>query len=146
MILVAGGSGITASLSWLLDSAQKMKNGIGILSSVKLLWMVQSKDHIECASSEFKAAKTLVGDNQIEIDIYVTRASADDIHLRDHELGKEKQEASGSVASTSSQSFASTSLTTYTFHSGRPFIPDVLPKMLSPDRNIIIGTVPYILL
>ena len=146
MILIAGGSGITASLPWLLDCAQKMKDGVGILSSVKLLWMVQSKDHAECASNEFKAAKSFVKDHQIKIDIYVTRASADDIHLGDHESAREKQEASGSVASTSSQSFAPATLTTCTFHSGRPFIPDVLPNMLSPNRNIIIGTVIQIFL
>ena len=142
MILIAGGSGITACLSWLLDCAQKMKDGIGTLSNIKLLWMVQSENHAEWVSNELKAAKALIDDSRIEIDIYVTRAGTDERGLGDHGSAKEKQEASHSVDSTSSKSSAS--IAASTFHSGRPYIPHVLPRMLSANRNIIIGTSPHI--
>ena len=136
MILIAGGSGITACLSWLLHCAQKMNNGIGDMSNIKLIWMVQDRAHTEWVTDELKTAKELINDNRIELHFFITRNDAAMTDVADMKSSKDKEIDCQSPVSASSQ----TAIAPGTFHSGRPFIPEVLPSMLSSGRNVVIGT------
>lgn len=76
LILIAGGSGVTACLSWLLHCTQVMVAGKGALGRVKLVWIVREKKQLEWIAEELKSAKTLTnGDDRLELIFYGIRSS-----------------------------------------------------------------------
>ena len=84
LILIAGGSGITACLSWLLHCARAMSsssttaekpNNVAI-RCVKLIWIVREQSHVEWITEELENAKNLVnGDERLQLTFYITRAA-----------------------------------------------------------------------
>ena len=123
MILIAGGSGITACLAWLLHRAQRINGENDKVSKIKLVWIVQAELNSQWVSSELKAAKDLVSNEQVEIGIYITRSDKEKTNTtgKESDGGENQGNALGNVLYR------------------RPFIPSLLPSMLSPGRNVVIG-------
>ncbi|KAL6722370.1 hypothetical protein ACLMJK_001477 [Lecanora helva] len=150
LILIAGGSGITACLSWLLHCAEVMAVGEGPLQCVKLVWIVRAKEHTEWISEELENAKNLLrGDNKLQLIFYITRSGFElkesgslkqansleqkDLHVDDKNMMLEK-------SSSSPHSFSPSSLGVC--HAGRPSVATVMPGLLGSGRNMIIGCGP----
>ena len=126
MILKAGGSGITACLSWLLYCVQKKDDRTSRLSRLELIWMIQDELHAQWVLDELEAARVLVRGGSLAINVFVTRKNEE----RDQVMGmKASKEEVGSHEGV-----------VFTFHSGRPFIPNVLPTLLTSGRNVVIGS------
>lgn len=146
LILIAGGSGITACLSWLLHCIQTMAAGAGALHRVKLVWIVRAREHTEWISEELESAKNAVnGDDRLELIFYVTRSdskvgydgtgeSVDAAEKKGKSIGYEKV-VLDKLSSLSSPFPSSLGV----YHRTRPFIASILPGLLEPGRNMIIG-------
>lgn len=139
LILVAGGSGITACLSWLLHCTQAMAAGEGALRRVKLVWIVREEDHTGWIAEELESAKNAVnGDDRLELLFYVTRSQG---RTQKDEATKVTGAATKEVMSDSSsdgkQDKAPSSLGAY--HMVRPSIASILPSLLGAGRNMVIG-------
>lgn len=150
LILIAGGSGITACLSWLLHGVQTVTAGTGALQHVKLVWIVRAREHTEWISEELESAKNAVnGDDRLELIFYVTRSldnveydgtrsSAGAAEKKEQSIGHEDiilDKLSPSPPSPSPPSPSSLGV----YHTTRPFIASILPDLLEPGRNMIIG-------
>lgn len=148
LILIAGGSGITACLSWLLHCIQTMAAGTGALHRVKLVWIVRAREHTEWILEELESAKNAVkGDDRLKLIFYVTRSdgkveydgttgeSAGAAERKGTSIGHE--EIILDKLSPSSPPTPSSTLGIY--HPTRPFIASILPDLLEPGRNMIIG-------
>ena len=133
--LIAGGSGITACLSWLSDAAQKMQKGEVRISKISLVWIVRQKAHTEWISAEMEAAKHMLGDEKLFVSFYVTdtpreeRKESNEVKIEEAEKGVVMSDKTESVASS----------LVGTFHEGRPFIPSIFPDLLSEGRNLVVG-------
>ena len=146
LILIAGGSGITACLSWLLHCIQAMAAGTGALHRVKLVWIVRAREHTEWISEELESAKNAVnGDDRLNLIFYVTRSdskveydgtreSADAAEKKGKSIGDENI-----VLDELSSPSPPTPSSLGVYHRTRPFIASILPDLLEPGRNMIIG-------
>ena len=79
IVLVAGGGGITASISWLLFFAKQMgeaeNSGGGKLAvkQVKLVWVVRQEACLEWVKDELEAAVRMAPRGTISFEFYVSR-------------------------------------------------------------------------
>ena len=121
LILIAGGSGITACLSWLLHCTRAMSAGEGALQRVKLIWIVREREHVQWITEELDSAKAMInGDERLELTFYVTRSNAEPTGVEESKAAATKTDASGCVMY-------------------RPSIAAILPGLLGTGRNMIIG-------
>lgn len=152
LILIAGGSGITACLPWLLHCTQAMAANQGALRRVKLIWIVRERAHTEWIVDELGTAKNAInGDERLELTFYVTRSSSERT-----QTGNSAQPAVGKGNSEERRSDdlnngkpskaplpvygTATPSSLGTFHMARPTIASLLPSVLESGRNMIIGT------
>lgn len=146
LILIAGGSGITACLSWLLHCIQNVAAGTAALHRVKLVWIVRAREHTDWISEELESAHNAInGDDRLKLIFYVTRSgdefnpsgtreSAAPAEKKGKGIGDEDIELDKS----SPPSLPSPS-SLGVYHSTRPVIASILPGLLEPGRNMIIG-------
>ena len=152
--LIAGGSGITACLSWLSHLAQRdqpqaqagaqdqVNGNVSVsVAKINLLWVVRQRAHTAWISAELESARRLLGGaGRLSVSFYVTdtprgegeRKEGNEVKIEEAEKGLRSAEAiegngdDGAVAGG-------------TFHDGRPFIPVLLPEMLGEGRNLVVG-------
>lgn len=151
LILIAGGSGITACLPWLLHCTQAMAANQGALRRVKLIWIVREKAHTEWIAEELDTAKNAIkGDEKLELTFYVTRSSSertqkvDSAQLAVGEGNSEERRSDDSNNGKPDKALlpvreTATPSSLGTFHMVRPTIASVLPSVLESGRNMIIG-------
>ena len=133
--LIAGGSGITACLSWLSHLTQEVQSSKQTISKISLVWIVRQKAHTNWISAELEAAKQLLGSENLAITFYVTDTPRE---LKKEVNSVKIEEAEKGVAE--SENSASDELGK--FHEGRPFIPAILPTLLGQGRNFVVGMSP----
>ena len=141
--LIAGGSGITACLSWLSHLAQKTQNhhshdqGNVNKAKINLLWVVRQRAHTAWISAELEMARTLLGgEEKLAVSFYVTdtprgkeeRKEGNEVKIEEAEKGVKSAVAAGKDDEVVG-----------TFHDGRPFIPTLLPEILGEGRNLVVG-------
>ena len=151
LVLIAGGSGITACLPWLLHCTQAMAANQGALRRVKLIWIVREQAHTEWIVEELDTAKNAInGDERLELTFYVTRSSSgrtqtvDSAQLAVGEGKSEERRSDDSINGNPDQTFlpvheTATPSSLGTFHMVRPTIASLLPRVLESGRNMIIG-------
>ncbi len=151
LILIAGGSGITACLPWLLHCTQAMAANQGALRRVKLIWIMREKAHTEWILKELDTAKNAInGDEKLELTFYVTRSSSEKtqkVNSAQLAVGEGNSEERKSLDSNNGKPDTAllpvhetaTPSSLGTFHMVRPTIASVLPSMLESGRNMIIG-------
>ena len=151
LILIAGGSGITACLPWLLRCTQAMAANQGALRRVKLIWIVREKAHTEWIVEELNTAKNAInGDEKLELTFYVTRSASEmtqkvnSAQLAVSEGNSEERRSDDSKNGNPDKALlsvhqAATPSSLGTFHMVRPTIASLLPSVLESGRNMIIG-------
>lgn len=133
LILIAGGSGITACLSWLLHCTRAMAAGEASLQRVKLVWIVREREHLAWITGELETARAAInGDERLELIFYITRSSSG---------GREKTQRLGDAAIKGSKEemAAAEDGRRPKHHMFKPSIASVLPELLGSGRNMIIG-------
>jgi predicted ferric reductase len=145
-ICVAGGSGISACLPHIQYAARRIQSGNAMVSHIRLLWIIKQLDHANWALEELRKLNSALGTETLRIDFYITCASTSQEENIGHfnesisestaqdECRAENQETSINVAN---HMLALSNIGTV--HSCRPYLPEVLPPLLSARRIMILG-------
>ena len=127
IILVAGGSGISACLPWIAQAARCIETGSSMARSVRLIWMVRQPDHLRWVQEEL-AAVVEGSSTWLHTDFYITDADSSSVSSRaqhEAEMGEKKPAAVSSSVGM--------------IHYSRPFLPDVLAALIESRRVMIFG-------
>lgn len=130
-IFVAGGSGVSACLPWIQHAAQRIAEGSAITKNIHLVWMVRHANQTEWITEELE---TLVNAHPdlIHIDFFVTDSSASRVSSADweknSEVGSANNKEGDNVATAVSLKFGQ-------IHIQRPYLPELLPRLLSARRS-----------
>ena len=134
IILVAGGGGITASVSWLQYLAKCMKEGHAAVRNVKLVWVVRHQAHLLWVGEELNAAQAIAPPGSISYEFYNTDP---DSEAQIENLDKHDKDVEVPLSQQQSGSFASGPI-----HRGRPLLTDRLPQLLDASRTCVLGCGP----
>lgn len=74
VILIAGGTGVTSSLSWLQHLAAHMRAGTSRTANIQLIWAVREEEHFEWVVRELDEEMRCSAKETISMDFYVTGA------------------------------------------------------------------------
>ena len=142
IILVAGGGGITASVSWLLYLAMRMKASDVLVKQVKLVWVVRKENHLHWVREELDTAQATAPQGAVTFEFYVT----DDIN---HSTS-EHRDRDGAVQGTTHEGSSDSKLTVEEshpaslaiVHRGRPFLGERIMQALHAPRTCVLGCGP----
>ncbi|GAB1524896.1 ferric-chelate reductase Frp1 [Rhizoctonia solani] len=129
-ILIAGGSGVSYTISLLLDLVRQVKSGNGVARRVLFVWVVRNSSHVDWVDNLLQQAlQDCPPALQLNLNIYVTQRSLPQLP-RDNELGdtiliKNKQSL-GEISTTSLASSRKARI-----FSGRPDIGIILKDELN---------------
>ena len=139
IILVAGGGGITASISWLLHLASCMNSGNVTVSQVRLIWVVRKEVHLQWIQEELNRIVATAPANTISLEFYVT----DDVEEKANGQ-KEMGESAIKRASELSKSITNNSAGTQIFRPqfGRPYLRERILQGLDAPRTCVLGCGP----
>ncbi|KGO68097.1 Riboflavin synthase-like beta-barrel [Penicillium italicum] len=88
VIFFAGGSGITAIASQLLDLIKKIRDGKAITKSVKVIWALKSPETMEWFQEELRICRDYAPSNIVSCHFFLTGVKQDDQVGRDIVQGK----------------------------------------------------------
>ena len=141
LILIAGGSGITACLPW-LEQAVRVKQAR--VRRIVLLWSVKSEDHLswiqEYLSSVLAAARH---DTMIELRFHVTRGDSADRIIPDGEIDSETKAPVTTESSYSQNADKPISMIELGHPEfGRPKLEHFIPDSIRGPKTFVIGCGP----
>jgi NAD(P)H-flavin reductase len=149
VILVAGGGGISAMLPWLISLSRQIANidEPCRVQRVDLIWCVRHDSARAWIEQELRECLRLAG-HSVHADVYVTDGKPGDVSssesASDDESPKEleanmdsKDKETETVRRVRSDHDRTPSV-----HAGRPYLPSLLPSMVSHRRTIILGCGP----
>jgi hypothetical protein len=140
-ITISGGSGLTASLPWMVYLTEKMRNdaagtesgssGKCVMKSVRFIWSIRKAEWMVWARRELiEALRAAAASNgRFEALIYITSRDADEAFAKAAQL--DLMIAAG-LSETDSRSFVE-------IRFGRPNMEEILPTILERRRNIVRG-------
>lgn len=134
LIFVAGGSGISACLPWIHYAARRVAEGSATTKNIHLVWMVRHPSQIQWITEELEPLVNAHPD-LIQVDFYVTDSSSPAVSSMDSEKNSEAG-ADGSKPSEKSMATVSPKLG-QVLHVGRPYLPNLLPPLLTAKRTDI---------
>jgi predicted ferric reductase len=97
VVLVAGGGGITASVSWLLYLAARMRAADVAVKQVMLVWVVRKEMHLRWAREELATAQATAPQGGITFEFHIT----DEINhstVEDPDIGGRVQDTTPKVS------------------------------------------------
>ncbi|KAL9614071.1 MAG: hypothetical protein Q9167_001425 [Letrouitia subvulpina] len=121
VILVAGGGGITASISWLEHLVRRMKSHAVAIRTIKLVWVVRKTAHLRWVKEELRKISDLAPKESLSMEFYVTDETEASVRA-----GKQGAH---------SEDLPETSLV-------RPNLGHVIDKSLSAPRSCVLGCGP----
>ena len=137
IVLVSGGSGITPSLAWLAYLAPRMAAGSVTTTSVRLIWVVRKRAHLEWVHDELDLVSATMPKNCFVTDIHVTN---DDSEPRG---SSSKESGEGSPAITTKTSLTATQRSSSEISRGRPVLAELITQALAPGtRTCVFGCGP----
>lgn len=74
VVLVAGGSGITALVSHLLDLVKRMRDGKAVTRKIQIIWAVKRLESMEWFKEELRICREYAPPDSVECQFYVTSA------------------------------------------------------------------------
>lgn len=74
VVMIAGGSGITAIVSQLLDLIKRMRDGKAITKTVHLIWAIKRPETIDWFKEELRICREFAPPNSVSCQFYVTAA------------------------------------------------------------------------
>lgn len=138
VILVAGGSGITAVLPLLTHLSRKIGRRNTVLKEVKLVWAVKQKHSISWVQKELAEALA-AAPGSVTIDYYVTSegntSSSSSLHSQDIENGMRRTSMAGEKLVEIHQPSRDFGPGTF----GRPAFRELFPCILGQPRTYVIG-------
>ncbi|KAI1370515.1 ferric reductase like transmembrane component-domain-containing protein [Hypoxylon crocopeplum] len=138
LIFVAGGSGISACLPWIQYAAKRITEGTATTESIHLVWMVRYASQIQWITEELEPLINAHPD-LIQVDFFVTNSRSPSIVSADSEKNSDNGEASSKPGD---KSTTTVSPKLGQVHNQRPYLPDLLPALLTARRSFIIGCGP----
>ena len=142
IILVAGGTGITSCLPWLQYISQKMNKSPAICTaSVKLLWVMRDAASLGWVSQELENILDLATEGAVMLELFVTGPNQPEDKLP-LDVGKVEINADGDENPEKGSRRSRTISGSGLWHFGRPKLVEWIPKLLTPGRNVIIGSLP----
>jgi predicted ferric reductase len=149
VILVAGGSGISAMLPWLNSLSQRIADLDEPCRAqrVDLIWCVRHASARAWIEQELRECLRLAG-HRVHVDVYVTdgkpgdisssESASDDESPNELEVDMEsKEKEAETIRRVRSDHDRAASV-----HAGRPYLPSLLPSLVSHRRTIILGCGP----
>ncbi|KAI1441550.1 ferric reductase like transmembrane component-domain-containing protein [Annulohypoxylon stygium] len=138
LIFVAGGSGISACLPWIQHTARRVAEGSSTAKNIHLVWMVRYASQIQWITEELEPLINAHPD-LIQIDFFVTNSSSPAVSSADSEKNSEKEVGTGKP---SERSTTTISPKLGHVHTQRPYLPDLIPSLLTARRCFILGCGP----
>ncbi|KAI9656690.1 MAG: hypothetical protein M1831_004600 [Alyxoria varia] len=74
IILIAGGSGITALISHLLDLIKRMRDGKAVTKKIHIIWALKRPDTMEWFKEELQICREFAPPDTVECQFYITAA------------------------------------------------------------------------
>ena len=74
VILIAGGSGITAIVSQLLDLIKRMRDGKAVTKSVRVIWALKRPETMEWFKEELRICREYAPPDSVQCQFYITAA------------------------------------------------------------------------
>lgn len=74
VVLIAGGSGITAVISQLLDLIKRMRDGKAVTKTVQLVWAMKRPETMEWFKDELRICKEYAPPGAVQCQFYITSA------------------------------------------------------------------------
>ncbi|RFU76499.1 ferric cupric reductase transmembrane component 7 [Trichoderma arundinaceum] len=149
LVCVAGGGGISACLPQIEHAVQQIRNGTAMLSQIRLLWMIRRPDHTQWILEELKHLRFVVGSETLQIDFYITNGNSEQeedvgqisggntVSIPDSKRGVDKQEPSAIDVNIADDVLSLSNIGAV--HNCRPYLPELLPTLLSARRTLVIG-------
>ncbi|KAI1140160.1 ferric reductase NAD binding domain-containing protein [Hypoxylon sp. FL0543] len=138
LIFVAGGSGISACLPWIQYAAKRVAEGSAATNNIHLVWMVRYPSQIQWITEELEPLVSAHPD-LIQVDFFVTDSSASAVSSTDSE---KNSEAGNDSSKPGEKSTTTVSPKLGQIHTGRPYLPNLLPSLLTARRSFILGCGP----
>jgi predicted ferric reductase len=155
LVLVAGGTGVTSCLPWLLHSVAQAKANSSRLKRVVLVWAMKHTDALSWLSDEFESVAEKETGIKITIMFYVTgdrsfvstsRQSADIIDVKDETkitTVAADQSSGGLKRGSTGSTFEDRIAALGSRASGRPVMAEVIREHVRPgERTMIFGCGP----
>lgn len=142
VILVAGGGGITASISWLEHLVRRMKSHTVAVRKVKLVWAVRKNAHLLWIEEELKNILDLAPKESLSMDFYVTDDTEASVRAEKQEaLSEDTKHAIYNVRDESTpRTVDLPEIATITMV--RPNLSHVTDRSLSAPRTCVLGCGP----
>ena len=142
IILVAGGGGITASISWLLYLATRMRAADVAVKHVKLVWVVKEESHLHWVREELETVQATAPQGAVTFEFHVTDESK---HSTIEDSGK-----CGRLQDTTREGFSDPKMTVEGQHSSslanvhkaRPNLGERIMQALNAPRTCVLGCGP----
>ncbi|KAK8193649.1 ferric reductase NAD binding domain-containing protein [Phyllosticta capitalensis] len=74
VVLIAGGSGVTAVVSHLLDLIKRMRDGKAVTKSVKVIWALKRPETMEWFKEELRICREFAPPDTVQCRFYITAA------------------------------------------------------------------------
>lgn len=74
VVLIAGGSGITAIVSQLLDLIKRMRDGKAVTKSVRVIWALKRPETMEWFKEELRICREYAPPDSVQCQFYITAA------------------------------------------------------------------------
>lgn len=74
VVMIAGGSGITAIVSQLLDLIKRMRDGKAVTKTVQLVWALKRPETIEWFKEELRICREFAPPNAVQCQFFITSA------------------------------------------------------------------------
>ena len=142
MILIAGGSGISASLPWLQHLALQIvrKDSLIRMGHVTLVWIMRQLEHLSWAEQDILDALSVCGTEYIQVEIFITgdanAATAKTTPVPGDALDEWTVSQSSSTKDDKVQEERKSLLQV---NKGRPHLGELLPRMITAGRCMILG-------
>ncbi|KAI1333190.1 ferric reductase like transmembrane component-domain-containing protein [Xylariaceae sp. FL0255] len=145
LVFVAGGSGVSACLAYILYHAQQLQTAQAVHQEVHLIWIVRRREHIDWIWRELRVA-ALDGVDWLHLHFHITESRSDTDHP-DNILAKEEASEDGAKSdsdmtenSRASQAISLERRVVYSY--GRPNLGELLPTFLTKRKTMIFGCGP----
>ncbi|KAL0954201.1 hypothetical protein HGRIS_005329 [Hohenbuehelia grisea] len=124
LVFVAGGSGIAACLPWIQHAVARVEKGGAIVRAIHLIWVVREPAHLQWISNELDSI-TRRHPTLLQLHLFVTDKALSGVKVVPDD------DSDGTPAS-------SVELDLGPVQNGRPYLPELIPSLLSSSRRVLI--------
>lgn len=138
LIFVAGGSGISACLPWIQYAARRITEGTSVTKSIRLVWMVRYANQIQWIIEELEPLISAHPD-LIQVDFFVTDSSTAAVSSIESDKNSDNGVIGSKPSKPNEKSTTTVSPKLGQVHNQRPYLPTVLPTLITAQQSFILG-------